>query len=121
MTTKNKEQNMFLNIFKLLSYFKEPSTAPSGITIDKLIVSWTEIPRTLANGQIENYEIKTVSLNQKRRRRSNDEGNVVNATSPHTLEDLRTYTSYSLSIRGYTSAGPGPFSIPVNMTTRKYL
>ena len=74
-------------------------------------MSWEEVPAIDQNGIIIMYEVQYeplqtfgVLLIQ-----------TVNITAPATmmnLTDLEEYVEYSITVRAYTSVGPGPYSDP---------
>ena len=84
------------------------ATALSSTEIE---VSWEEVPAIDQNGIIIMYEVQYeplqtfgVLLIQ-----------TVNITAPATmmnLTDLEEYVEYNITVRAYTSVGPGPYSDP---------
>lgn len=81
----------------------------------KYEVSWQEIPRELSNGKVIAYEVKWSSI-ASRKRRSPAVPHAANASeSPYTLVNisLADNMKYNIIVRGYTEAGPGPYSDPI--------
>ena len=81
------------------------------LTSDMILVSWQEMSDICQNGNVTMYEIQYeplqtfgVLLIQ-----------TVNITAPATmmnLTDLEEYVEYNITVRAYTSVGPGPYSDP---------
>ena len=74
-------------------------------------VNWTEVPEIDQNGVITGYEVMYEPL-------MNFSGQIttltVNTTNLSiTLMDLEEYVEYSISVRAYTSVGPGPYSVGI--------
>ena len=94
----------------------EPSSPPEIIqafplSASNINVTWNEIPKSNYKGFIIIYEVQYTS--------ESEDLMVVNSTSHSiNLSGLKAFTVYSISVRGYTSAGPGPFSEEITCTTR---
>ena len=76
-----------------------------------LTVSWDSVPEQSQNGIIIMYEVKYEP-------QETFEGLIgpvfITTTAMYvTLSNLQEYIAYNVSVRAYTSAGPGPFSIEV--------
>ena len=87
------------------------TTAISSTEID---VRWNEVPTIDENGIIINYEVQVEPLD------FNDILTIiyVNTTTLSTVvSDLQEFVGYNISVRAYTSVGPGPFSPPVTDMT----
>ena len=81
------------------------ATAVSSTEIE---VSWEEVPAINENGVITVYEVLYTPL-------MTFEGQIsANTTTTSqlntTLTGLQEYVEYSISVRAYTSVGPGPYS-----------
>ena len=77
-------------------------------------VYWEEVPAIDENGIIVLYEIQFVPLE------TFDDAETVNTSGPvltTNLTGLQEYVEYSISVRAYTSVGPGPYSDPVTRRT----
>jgi len=73
---------------------------------------YDEIPEIEQNGVITEYEVQFVpALPENRTRLFNFTELVVNATG------LDEHVLYNVTVRAYTSAGPGPYSDPVEAMT----
>ena len=86
-------------------------TAISSTAID---VRWFEVLTIDENGIIINYEVQVEPLD------FNDILTIiyVNTTNLSTVvSDLQEFVPYNISVRAYTSVGPGPFSPPVTERT----
>ena len=78
-------------------------------------VSWEEVPAIDRNGEITVYEVQYEPLETF--------GGQISTSTVNTamlsilLTDLQEYVEYNISVRAYTSAGPGPYSDPVTEMT----
>ncbi|XP_022645750.1 protein sidekick-like isoform X5 [Varroa destructor] len=100
-----------------------PSVSPSGLegkatTSTTIVVSWQPLEKHYRNGDVLGYKISYRPLKQssKPHVRSIDAGIEKTAYST-TLTELRKYTTYSIQVLAFTSAGDGPLSHPVMATT----
>lgn len=89
--------------------------------VGKFILFWDVIPQEHSNGEIVAYEIKWKPINWECKRSAVvPPSKAENATkSPHLLDGLSQYVTYNVRIRGYTIAGPGPFSAPITINRGK--
>ena len=101
----------------------EPSDPPQNVTATvvsstEIMVSWEEVPAINQNGEITTYKIQYVPLETFEGQISTDTVNTSNG-SVLTMEltGLEEYVEYTISVRAYTSAGPGPYSDPVTERT----
>ena len=78
------------------------------------MVTWEEVPAIDENGIIINYEIEFVPL-QFTEILVNDSVNTTNLFID--ITGLQEYVEYDISVRAYTSVGPGPFSAAVTNRT----
>lgn len=74
-------------------------------------MSWSAVPSLDQNGMITLYEVRYEPL-------VTFDGALATSTSNTTsmslvLYDLQEYVTYSISVRAYTSAGPGMYSQPI--------
>ena len=104
----------------ILSYgisFSGPSATPIKLEATTLAptsvnVSWEQIPNISRNGILIAYEVKyTWSLGSGQTGVSYR--NTSGAANHLVLTMLQECVQYSISVRAYTSKGPGPFSEPV--------
>ena len=76
-------------------------------------VLWAEIPEIDQNGIITEYEVMYESLDETFGELT-DEGLIVDSANLSiTLMDLEEYVEYNISVRAYTSVGPGPYSVGI--------
>ena len=97
-----------------------PASAPQNVTSSapsptSIFVSWEEIPPFDRNGIVETYEVvynpfDTFDGQLMQEARTTSELFIV-------LNDLEEYLDYNITVRGYTSAGPGPFSDTITEMT----
>ena len=123
-------KNTAISISEIISFCTAPWASPTNVSVTLLNtttidVSWRPIPDDKINCDITKYEVN-LTLNETR---CNDEilmntSNVVHdvvARNTHVVLQrlsLRGCSVYGISVRGYTMAGPGPYSNTVNITTR---
>ena len=103
--------------------FAAPSVAPGsfkvlqGFSTSKLTVSWDAIPDEEANGKLLGYKLKykvthvagqAVLGAEKAKEISLDK-----YTFLYKLTGLQSYTTYSVSVSGYTASGEGPYTTPI--------
>ena len=94
----------------------EPSNPPQNVTAtvissNGIIVSWEEVPAINQNGEITTYEIEYMLLEIFGEEISTNTSN--GSVLMMVLTGLQEYVEYNISVRAYTSAGPGPYSDPV--------
>ena len=78
-------------------------------------VSWEEVPAIDENGVITMYEIQFVPLETFEGQISANTTTISQLNT--TLTGLQEYVEYNISVRAYTSVGPGPYSdLVVNRT-----
>ena len=95
--------------------------APSGIPENILVrvltstnirVSWEEVSEVERHGVITEYEIMVEQLISFGER--NSESIIVDSRNLSIiLMDLEEYMEYNISVRAYTSVGPGPYSVGI--------
>lgn len=78
-------------------------------------VTWSDIPLIGQNGAIIAYQLlyqpQEIDIGQQQ---------IVNVTGlESTLRGLQESVTYDISVRGYTSAGPGPFSPAISVETQE--
>ena len=78
------------------------------------MVTWEEVLAIDENGIIINYEVQYEPLQF---------ANMLGTASVNTSDlsvsiiELQEYVEYNISVRAYTSVGPGPYSNPVTQMT----
>ena len=97
----------------------EPAAFPenvqaTNISSTAIMVTWDEVPAIDQNGIIINYEVRFEPL-QFTAELSTDTINTPDLSV--TITGLEEYVEYNISVRAYTSVGPGPYSDPVTVRT----
>ena len=96
-----------------------PATPPqnvqaTAISSTEIMVTWDEVPGLDQNGIIINYEVQIEPLDFP----ADIMTNLLNTTNVSILvTGLEEYVNYNISVRAYTSVGPGPYSDPVTERT----
>ena len=81
----------------------------------EILVTWKRVLPIDENGEIISYEVEFVPLETFDMAIST---NTTNTTSLNiTLTDLEEDVEYNISVRAFTSVGPGPYSDPVTNRT----
>ena len=71
-------------------------------------VLWEEVPAINGSGIVVNYEVQYVPLQIFNGQISANTTTISQLNT--TLTGLQEYVEYSISVRAYTSVGPGPYS-----------
>ena len=85
----------------------------SGVAVSstEILVMWEEVPEADRNGVIEVYEVLYVPLETCDGLTLPGTVNITNTSTLFTtLTGLQEYVEYNISVRAYTSVGPGPYS-----------
>ena len=83
----------------------------SALSSTEIMVTWEEVPMI---GNIINYEVQIEPLDFS----ADIITNLLNTTNLSILvTGLEEYVNYNISVRAYTSVGPGPYSDPVTERT----
>ena len=90
------------------------ATALSSTEIE---VSWKEVPDISRNGIIIMYEVQYEPLETFNGTISIETVNTSEPVLMLNLTDLEEYVEYNISVRAYTSTGPGPHSDPMTART----
>ena len=99
--------------------YSEPASPPENVQTTVLsstaiMVTWEEVPAIEENGIIINYEVEFEPLEFTNTLMIN----TTNGTSFLTvITGLQEFVAYNISVRAYTSVGPGPFSVAVTNRT----
>ena len=80
----------------------------------EILVTWEEVPAIDENGIIINYETQFEPLEFTDVLMT---GAIIAANLSAMITGLQEYVEYSISVRAYTSVGPGPYSDPVTQRT----
>ena len=108
-----------LHCYNICSVPAEPATSPQNVEIfalssTEIMVTWVEVDAIDENGIIINYEVQYQPLQFT---------NILNTISINTtnlsenITSLQENVEYNISVRAYTSVGPGPYSDPVTERT----
>ena len=98
-----------------------PGEAPLNVMLmvessTAITVSWEEVPAIDENGIIIMYQVQYDPLETFGEQIFTKTVNITD-TSMTVLTDLEEYVEYNISVRAYTSIGPGPYSDPSTART----
>ncbi|KAI4030519.1 contactin 3 [Homo sapiens] len=118
----NKGEGPFSPVTTVFSAEEEPTVAPSQVSANSLSsseieVSWNTIPWKLSNGHLLGYEVRY--WNGGGKEESSSKMKVAGNETSARLRGLKSNLAYYTAVRAYNSAGAGPFSATVNVTTKK--
>ena len=110
---------VYLSITNFFSSSPEPTTPPQNVqttvrSSTEIMVTWEEVVAIDENGIIIIYEVQFVPL-QFTDILELDSINTTNLMI--VISGLQEYVEYDISVRAYTSVGPGPFSVAVTNRT----
>ena len=115
--------NIFDGIDVALLVFVAPSVAPGsfkvldGFSTSMLTVSWSAITDDEANGKLLGYKLKYtithVSGLPVVGAQTTKEFSLDKYTFLYKLTGLQSYTTYSVSVSGYTGGGEGPYTTSI--------
>ena len=93
----------------------EPAASPenvqaTSISSTAIMVIWEEVPAIDRSGIIINYEVRFEPLQFTAELST---GTINTPDLSVTITGLEEYVEYNISVRAYTSVGPGPYSGPV--------
>ena len=91
------------------------NVVPTTISSTEILVSWSEVPLVDQNGVIILYEVQYEPLVTLGGELMTMTMNTSNTSI--VLGGLEEYVEYNISVRAYTSVGPGPFSLGVDNRT----
>ena len=103
----------------LILSFAEPATPPQNVqtiilSSTTIMVTWEEVPAIDENGIIITYEIEFVPLQFTEILVT---GSINTTNLLINITGLQEYVEYDISVRAYTSVGPGPFSVAITNRT----
>uniref|UniRef100_A0A8C3JFQ6 Contactin 4 n=1 Tax=Calidris pygmaea TaxID=425635 RepID=A0A8C3JFQ6_9CHAR len=118
----NKGEGSFSPVTVVYSAEEEPTRAPSTVLARSLSasdveVSWAPPRENQHKGRIQGYEVRCWRHDEKEENAKRIR-TVGNQTSTK-VTNLRGNALYHLAVRAYNTAGTGPSSAPVNVTTKK--
>ena len=96
-----------------------PSEAPQNVMLmvessTAIRVSWEEVPAINENGIVIMYQVQYDPLETFGGLVSTKNVNITDTSMLSTLlTGLEEYVEYNISVRAYTSTGPGPYSVGV--------
>ncbi|KFO92840.1 Contactin-4, partial [Buceros rhinoceros silvestris] len=118
----NKGEGSFSPVTVVYSAEEEPTKAPTTVSARSLSasdveVSWSPPLENQHKGRIQGYEVRCWRHDEKEEnaKRIRTVGNQTSAK----VTNLRGNVLYHLAVRAYNTAGTGPSSAPVNVTTKK--
>ncbi|NWH76749.1 CNTN4 protein, partial [Piaya cayana] len=118
----NKGEGSFSPVTVVYSAEEEPTRAPTTVLARSLSasdveVSWTPPQENHHKGRIQGYEVRCWRHDEKEENAKRIR-TVGNQTSTK-VTNLRGNVLYHLAVRAYNTAGTGPSSAAVNVTTKK--
>ena len=92
-----------------------PTAAPQNVmtmaeSSTEIVVTWEEVPAIDENGDITMYEVEYMPLETFNGQIATDSVTVDSTPLSTTLTGLEEYVDYNISVRAFTSVGPGPYS-----------
>ena len=96
-----------------------PATSPQNVetfalSSTEIMVTWVEVDALDENGIIINYEVQYQPLQFTN---TLDTISINTTNLSENITSLEEYVDYNISVRAYTSVGPGPYSDPVTERT----
>uniref|UniRef100_A0A8C7YPZ9 Contactin 4 n=1 Tax=Oryzias sinensis TaxID=183150 RepID=A0A8C7YPZ9_9TELE len=118
----NEGEGPFGPVITIYSAEEEPGRAPTrvrarSLSAAEIEVSWKALPWNASKRRVLGYELRYWSKSE-REDTASVQRTVGNQTSS-VIRGLRGSTSYYISVRAYNTAGTGPPSSTVNVTTKK--
>ena len=95
-----------------------PDASPQNVAVmvlssTEIEVSWEEVPAIDQNGKITMYEVQYEPLETFEDQIFTETVYITNISMLATiLTGLEEYVEYDITVRAYTSVGPGPYSDP---------
>ena len=92
-----------------------PAAAPQNVitmaeSSTEILVTWEEVPAIDENGDITMYEVEYMPLETFNGQIATNSVTVDPTLLNTTLTGLDEYVDYNISVRAFTSVGPGPYS-----------
>uniref|UniRef100_W5K543 Contactin 3a, tandem duplicate 1 n=1 Tax=Astyanax mexicanus TaxID=7994 RepID=W5K543_ASTMX len=118
----NRGEGPFGPVTTIYSAEEEPSRAPNkvrakSLSASEVEISWKPLPWSTSKRRIVGYELSYWAKGQKQ-----DTANVMRTVGNRTVEIIRGLepsSTYYIILRAYNSAGAGPDSSVVNVTTKR--
>uniref|UniRef100_A0A8B9PR63 Contactin 4 n=1 Tax=Apteryx owenii TaxID=8824 RepID=A0A8B9PR63_APTOW len=118
----NKGEGSFSPVTIVYSAEEEPTRAPTSVfarslSASDIEISWASPRENPTKGRIQGYEVRYWRHDEKEEnaKRTRTVGNQTSAK----VTNLRGNALYHLAVKAYNTAGTGPASATVNVTTRK--
>ncbi|XP_069045465.1 contactin-4 [Lepisosteus oculatus] len=116
----NIGEGPFSHVFTVYSAEDEPNAAPSRVSARSLSASeievyWDPVPWKTSAGRILGYEVLFWEIGVMEKDAEKIRVTDISAN----ITGLKGSTTYSIEVKAYNSAGTGPSSAPVNVTTKK--
>ncbi|XP_051561849.1 contactin-4-like [Myxocyprinus asiaticus] len=116
----NIGEGPFSPVVIVYSADEEPSVAPSRVwahtlSASEIEVFWEAVHQTSSKGRITGYEVQWLEDGSP----ESDAERVRVTESSVNITGLKGSTLYLVSVRAYNSAGTGPSSVPISITTKK--
>uniref|UniRef100_A0A8C4RV69 Contactin-3 n=1 Tax=Erpetoichthys calabaricus TaxID=27687 RepID=A0A8C4RV69_ERPCA len=118
----NKGEGPFSQTALIYSAEEEPTVAPSwvngsSLSATEMFVSWDPVQHLFTNGILQGYEIRYWRANDSEA--AADRVRTAGLESSARVSGLRPSTLYHVVVRAYNSAGTGPPSPSITVTTKK--
>uniref|UniRef100_A0A671Z3G5 Contactin 4 n=1 Tax=Sparus aurata TaxID=8175 RepID=A0A671Z3G5_SPAAU len=118
----NEGEGPFGPVTTIYSAEEEPGRAPTrvrakSLSASEIEVSWKALPWNASKKRVLGYELRYWSRSEKEDT-ANVQRSVGNQTST-IIRGVKGSTTYYISVRAYNTAGTGPPSSTVNVTTKK--
>ncbi|XP_013910218.1 PREDICTED: contactin-4 [Thamnophis sirtalis] len=118
----NKGEGPFSFITVVYSADEEPTRAPTNVFAKSLSASdievfWSLLPETQSKGRIQGYEVRYWKHGDKEEQAGRMK-TMTNQTFAK-ITNLKSSALYHLAVKAYNTAGMGPSSAIVNVTTKK--
>ncbi|XP_051932022.1 contactin-4-like isoform X1 [Hippocampus zosterae] len=118
----NEGEGPFGHVTTIYSAEEEPGRAPTrvrakSLSASQIEVSWKALPWNASKKRVLGYELR-----YWKRREKEDTASVQRTVGNQTstiIQGVRGSTTYYISVRAYNTAGAGPPSATVNVTTKK--
>ncbi|XP_067855016.1 contactin-4-like isoform X1 [Heptranchias perlo] len=118
----NQGEGPYSPVITVYSAEEEPTVAPFNVSARSLSASevqvfWEAVPWETSKGKVRGYEVWywADDENEEIADKLRSNGNITSAR----VTGLKGSTLYYLAVKAYSSAGTGPASLPVNVTTKK--
>ena len=108
------------SVLTCLFLFTAPAAAPQNpssttLNANTIQVQWEEVPAIERNGIITFYEVRVDPAQFQNVRYENELGSELVLV----VDGLEEFVEYSFTVRAYTIAGPGQFSVITTSTTNQ--